>query len=175
VDTSTDDSNAKTFVAFEYESIQRRDAGLPSESLKADATKHQHALEVRIATLRKEVGDLKRGRDGDRKKPDRKFDGKRKPDLDVPVCQNPKCGRRHKGKCLLDRDLDAEQKSLDFARKIKGGIGAGPTADAETRAMARANAVSFDDLNEEDNAYSTLSCSLWNPDEAFADDIHISF
>ena len=91
------------------------------------------------------------------------------------MCQNPKCGRCHKGKCLLDRDLDAEQKSLDFTCKIKGGICAGPTVDAETRAMACANAVSFDNLNEEDNAYSTRSCSLWNPDEAFTDYIRISF
>ena len=97
--------------------------------------------------------DNKRGRDG------KTF--KRSENTAIPVCPNPKCGRHHKGKCILDRDLDVEQKALDFARKLKAGMGKDTTAAAEARAIARANKVSFEDLNEDDYEYSL---SVWNPD-----------
>lgn len=42
-------------------------------------------------------------------------------DPSIPVC--PKCKRKHKGKCLLEHDLDAEQAQLDKACKLKGFIG----------------------------------------------------
>ena len=68
--------------------------------------------------------------------------------LNIPLCLNKKCRRRHEGKCLLDRDLEAEQRSLDFAGKIKGGMQGDASAGAEGRVMRKANAVSFEDLNE---------------------------
>lgn len=134
---------------------------------------HLHTFEVKIANFLKENETLKRGRNG--KKVGEQWFEKKKPDLSIPLCPNTQCSRRHKGKCLLDRDQEAEQRSLDFTCKIKGGTGAALAADAKARASTRANAVSFEDLNENSDHFSTLSCSLWNPDEPVPDNIHISF
>ena len=163
-------------TAFEIESIQRRDAGIdPVKPEKKPEGKTVHALETCISNLRKENKNLKRGRDGKPRPADGKHFEKRKPDLSIPICPNAKCGRRHKGKCLLDRDLDAEQKSLDFACKIKGGMGAKSGADAESRAMARANAVSFEDLDNEENEIYSLVCTPWNPDDTCNEPIYLSY
>mmetsp|Transcript_62708 Transcript_62708/g.130359 ORF Transcript_62708/g.130359 Transcript_62708/m.130359 type:complete len:145 (-) Transcript_62708:7-441(-) len=121
----------------------------PAVAAEIEKTKNQpktqKTLEAKIASLQKENANLKRRRDGKQR------DGKhqpRKEDLSIPICANPKCWRRHKGKCILDSDLDQEQKALDFACKIKKSMAESTTASAEERALARANKVSFDDLNE---------------------------
>ena len=169
-DTSPEEE--KTLATdFVLASVQPRNAGLDGAK-PAGAGAQLHTLEVRIANLRKENETLKRGRDGQR------VGGweTKKPDLTIPVCPNPKCGRRHKGKCILDRDLEAEQKALDFAIKMRGKMKGETTAGAEQRAMARANTVSFEDVNESDDTYNNLTCLPWNQDAAQSDEplIHYS-
>ena len=66
--------------------------------------------------------------------------------------------------------MDAEQKALDFASKLKAGMGKDSTAAAEVRAVARSNKVSFDNLNEDSDCYSLTP---WNPDDPTFD-LHIS-
>ena len=81
------------------------------------SSKKEKDLETKVAHLQRENAGLKKkGKDGCPPR-DGKPHGERQVDSSIPVCT--KCNRRHKGKCLLERDLDAEQKNLDKAKKLK--------------------------------------------------------
>ena len=81
--------------------------------------------------------------------------GKQGGDRAPPTCTV--CGKLHRGTCLMERDLDKEQRDLDNARRHKEAISRPP---AEAKYVQRVRELESDYSNEDESNYLASSLAV---------------
>ena len=100
---------------------------------------------------RNQKGTARFGQGAREPAPQKSGPGARQSDTKTSAVTCPTCGKLHRGKCVMDRDLDREQAELDRSRKLKSAIGRNISLEASYVHSVRQ--LESEVSNEEDSNY----------------------